>query len=151
MSAGLLAEEWQRIFAADPAFDGLAKLTELDTEFLTLPALEFNVAVTPLDGIGRVLSYALDLIVHTHSSEPAVAPATPESLHDARVSSLRNKLFGATAAGRDAAKAAITAAMLAGGKFSLRNYDAPPEDIDPASAQMRFSTAVHIRGVAILL
>lgn len=149
MKAWELADEFRRIFAADLAFADLNPRTAQDDAARVFPALIFNVQTRALDAHGRALAFRLHATVESHAFDlDGAAPA--DEAHAARVSAVQRKFFGAAAADLASSKAAITAAIAAGGKFTLRGYDAPPEDNDSDIERHRYRTPILIAGIAVV-
>ena len=149
MKAWELADEFRRVFAADAAFAAInCRVMQDDTDRI-YPTLIFSCQTRPIDAHGRALAWQLHVIIETHAFD--LEGATPsDEAHAAWVSAAQRKFFGTAAADLATAKAALTAALGAGGKFTLRNYDAPPTDGDPGIEQHRFRTPLLIAGLAVV-
>ncbi|MEQ1862638.1 MAG: hypothetical protein ABMA13_22185 [Chthoniobacteraceae bacterium] len=159
MKARQLAAEFIRIFALDQAAFPAADVNlraEQETEELPQDAagadlyrphtIVFDVSVTPLDQGGTILRYALNAMVESKPQD------TTGEAHADLAEKVRRKFFGTAAADLATAKETMTAAMLSGGKFSLRGYDAGAGDaIDPSVENSLFRTVVPIRGIALLV
>lgn len=152
MKAELLASEFTRIFTADAAFANVLKREEQSIALLPQAVLDFQgtrlvfeVRVTPLDAAGRILSYALGVVVESSASD------VTGSDHAAWAALVQKKFFGAQASDLATTKAAMAAAMSAGGKFTLRNFDCgAAETIDPTVENGKFRTVVPVHGIALV-
>lgn len=146
MKADDLAKEFVRVFAAAidlfPTADVQIRSAH-STDDLRRPQIIFDATLTPLDGAGRYLSYTLMITPESNAADEE----TQAIAHDELVSRVQQKLFGTSAGNMNAAKVAFEIALNAGGIFESRNYDMPPEPIDPTIESNRFRTPMTIKGM----
>ncbi len=103
-----IAELFRAAFDDDPNFNGVARLADISTLELTLPALIFKVEDKPLNGTGT----AYDFTLHVHVDTTADGGAPALTAHTVLIALVAAKLFGA-------GKAALITALQTPGTFDF--------------------------------